>query len=38
MRKFMLVLAFVTALFTAVNSAVANYPIPECGDDCPWVQ
>jgi hypothetical protein len=38
MRKVILVLAFVTALFTAVNSAVANGPMPECGEDCPWVQ
>jgi hypothetical protein len=35
MRKFVLVLAFVTALFTAVNAA---YPIPECGDGCPFIQ
>jgi hypothetical protein len=38
MRKVILMFAFVTALFTAVNSAVANLPIPTCGDNCPFVK
>jgi hypothetical protein len=37
MRKVFLMFAFVTALFTAVNSASAVQAIPTC-DPCPWVR
>jgi hypothetical protein len=37
MRKVILVLAFVTALFTAFNST-ASMPVPECGEGCPFIQ
>jgi hypothetical protein len=37
MRKVILTFAFLTALFTAVNSAVAVQAIPTC-DPCPYVR
>ena len=37
MRKVILTFAFLTALFTAVNSAVAVQAIPAC-NPCPYVR
>jgi len=37
MRKVFLTFAFLTALFTAVNSAVAVQVVPTC-DPCPFVK
>jgi hypothetical protein len=37
MRKVFLTLAFLTALFTAVNSATAVSLVPDC-DPCPFVR
>ena len=36
MRKFVLMFAFVTALFSAVNATTTVNAVPDC-DDCPFV-
>ncbi len=37
MRKFVLTFAFLAAIFTAVNSSATVKAVPDCGDDCPFV-